>query len=272
MLILRRFRSIAVCVYHRGTEAIQNEESNMRLRPAVHAAIRGFTLIEILVVVAIMALLLSILLPSLSNARAISKATVCGTQLNEIFSASLMYSQANDDRLPYFGWWDRAYTGREWWITQIGKNLGNHFDMYKCAVDQSPYDKTVVLQKGRLYMSLSNEPNRFQMDLSYRGACDTMEDLRTTYRARKITSWKQPYRAFLLVEANAVVTDTKQECFRFRDDMSHIADPQYVKKYPQLKAWQRHLGKTNFLFMDGHVDRLTPKQAVAIALRQEWYL
>ena len=84
----------------------------------------AFTLIEILVVVAIIALLIAILLPSLRNAREQGKAAACGTQLREIFKASLMYAHENNDRLPYFGWYDDSYTGAQWWITQIAKGLG----------------------------------------------------------------------------------------------------------------------------------------------------
>jgi prepilin-type N-terminal cleavage/methylation domain-containing protein len=61
---------------------------------------RGFTLIEILVVVAIIALLISILLPSLTRARAQSQFVVCQTHLKEFGKAIAMYSMEYKDTLP----------------------------------------------------------------------------------------------------------------------------------------------------------------------------
>ncbi|MBP7934145.1 MAG: prepilin-type N-terminal cleavage/methylation domain-containing protein [Phycisphaerae bacterium] len=61
---------------------------------------RGFTLIEVLVVVAIIALLLSILLPSLGNARGQAKRVVCMANLHNIYNAILMYKDSNSDRIP----------------------------------------------------------------------------------------------------------------------------------------------------------------------------
>jgi prepilin-type N-terminal cleavage/methylation domain-containing protein/prepilin-type processing-associated H-X9-DG protein len=52
---------------------------------------RGFTLIEILVVVAIIALLVAILLPSLARAREASRRTVCGSNLLQIHKADTFY-------------------------------------------------------------------------------------------------------------------------------------------------------------------------------------
>jgi prepilin-type N-terminal cleavage/methylation domain-containing protein/prepilin-type processing-associated H-X9-DG protein len=61
---------------------------------------RGFTLIEVLVVVAIIALLIAILLPALTSAREITRRTVCGTQLLEASKGMLMYNNENKDSLP----------------------------------------------------------------------------------------------------------------------------------------------------------------------------
>jgi len=55
----------------------------------------GFTLVELLVVVAILSLLLSMLMPSLGRARDLARKTVCKSQLNGLVKANQMYAEAN---------------------------------------------------------------------------------------------------------------------------------------------------------------------------------
>jgi len=62
---------------------------------------RGFTLIEILVVVAIIALLISILLPSLQRAREQARRVTCGTHLRTCNQALMFYAQASKDFMPW---------------------------------------------------------------------------------------------------------------------------------------------------------------------------
>lgn len=59
----------------------------------------GFTLVELLVVISVIALLLSILLPSLQKAREQSRQVVCGTNLHAIGQAIYVYAHDNDDYL-----------------------------------------------------------------------------------------------------------------------------------------------------------------------------
>lgn len=61
---------------------------------------RGFTLIEILVVVAIIALLVSILLPSLSRAREQARRAQCGSNIRQQIMACFMYAQNNRGNMP----------------------------------------------------------------------------------------------------------------------------------------------------------------------------
>ena len=62
---------------------------------------RGFTLIELLVVVSIMGLLISILIPSLGEARRQSKRAVCMTNLHQISVGVQSYLNVNNDTFPY---------------------------------------------------------------------------------------------------------------------------------------------------------------------------
>ena len=62
--------------------------------------VRAFTLIELLVVVSIIALLVSILLPSLNRAREHANLVVCQVRLKQIGLGLVMYSQENHDYFP----------------------------------------------------------------------------------------------------------------------------------------------------------------------------
>lgn len=61
---------------------------------------KGFTLIELLVVIAIIALLAAVLFPVFAQAREKARQTVCASNLRQIGTAFLMYSQDYDELLP----------------------------------------------------------------------------------------------------------------------------------------------------------------------------
>ncbi len=63
---------------------------------------KGFTLVELLVVVAIIALLVSILLPAIGRAREMGKRAVCSTNLRSVSLGYTLYSEDNQGRLPTF--------------------------------------------------------------------------------------------------------------------------------------------------------------------------
>lgn len=59
----------------------------------------GFTLVELLVVIGIIALLISILLPALNKVREQARSTVCKSNMRQIFYAQLNYANENKGRL-----------------------------------------------------------------------------------------------------------------------------------------------------------------------------
>jgi len=114
-------------------------------RRARHGGYSGFTLIEILVVVAIIALLIAILLPALSGARQQARRTLCATNLRTIGHAVFYYTQAHRDYYPGAGSWPELvgpYVHREsrGRVANLDRDPGTgeytaRVDTYLCADD-----------------------------------------------------------------------------------------------------------------------------------------
>lgn len=87
----------------------------------------AFTLIELLVVVAIIALLLSILLPSLERARAQARQVQCLSNLNSQYKAAVFYAGDNDG---YIGRGLMTWPREEYnsYVTTVLKYLGYNGD------------------------------------------------------------------------------------------------------------------------------------------------
>src|SRR3954469_24380166 len=61
----------------------------------------GFTLVELLVVIGIIALLISMLLPALNKARESANRAACLSNLRQVHTYLMMYSQLHKDEVPF---------------------------------------------------------------------------------------------------------------------------------------------------------------------------
>ncbi|MBI1372179.1 MAG: prepilin-type N-terminal cleavage/methylation domain-containing protein [Phycisphaera sp.] len=107
---------------------------------------RGITLIEMLVVLSIIVLLVAILLPSLSNARAYARRTMCQTAMRQLGLANAMYAQQdqNNQYVPLYVL--KPYNER--WFTNLlyremlGKNRDDNSHLpWNLLCAQAPLDK-----------------------------------------------------------------------------------------------------------------------------------
>jgi prepilin-type N-terminal cleavage/methylation domain-containing protein len=133
----------------------------------------GFSLVEILVVVAVIGLLTSIILPALGRARGQAHVITCRANLRSLGVASLMYAQDNAGRLPV----DTAklgpshqsgYTGQ--WISNphtelmiLLKSYVQNPKAYYCpACRNEPYayslEHVAEGEIGYLYFSVERQP------------------------------------------------------------------------------------------------------------------
>jgi len=77
---------------------------------------QGFTLVELLVVIGIIAVLISILLPALSRARQAAGTVVCASQLRQIGLAWIAYQSDNDGWIvPCQRKWGNGTAGGDYW-------------------------------------------------------------------------------------------------------------------------------------------------------------
>ena len=139
----------------------------------------GFTLIELLVVISIIALLLSVLMPSLNQAKKSAKRVVCGSQLKQIGVVAYLYGSENNDWLPpaydnqtppnistYLG----SYTLHQAFYLLVSAPYGDAEGsayLPNCDVLYCPSDRRFRgREPGKLFED-PNSPIRYRMSYSY---------------------------------------------------------------------------------------------------------
>jgi len=73
---------------------------SVRARRGKHFFVRGFTLVELLVVIGTIALLISLLFPAFSAARRSAARTACQSNMRQLVNAFLMYVNENRGTFP----------------------------------------------------------------------------------------------------------------------------------------------------------------------------
>ena len=266
-------------------------------RPPLRSA---FTLIELLVVVAIIALLISILLPSLNKARAQARSTVCATNLKQAGIAELTYATEYNGYIPRGGSTDSPS-----WIKLLPRQFGDK--RVYTYVNEVPVEKFPVFSCPERILTLPRPfcdyvINTIRADLKANRK-DHYWDLGHQLIEQKLPSplsqWKVPARVLLIGDA-ALETGTDRDGANMSGtlrsareehekvmaglltpdahgglDLLDVYKPDYMQCSPNRRAGTViHLKRyCNWLWGDGHVEPLIHKvdsRSRALRSEAEW--
>lgn len=202
----------------------------------------AFTLIEILIVVAIMAILAAILFPVFSRARENARRASCQSNLRQIGLGMLQYTQDYDERLP------RNDSGSDLgtWVDVLQPYLKSE-QIFLCPSDSTPYQMSAAGGSGRrtsyaLNQIYSDNPSENLFEANDVGAAPTslaaIEDVSGTIGVGDSQSYYQVYLSASTATI-AVALGANPPTFG-----NGARSGQFVG---------RHFGGGNFLFLDGHV-------------------
>lgn len=80
----------------------------------------GFTLVELLVVISIIAMLLAVLMPALNKARETARGVLCGSNARQLILGCLNYAYDNGNKMPYFSNPTYSSSKKEWLVQTKG--------------------------------------------------------------------------------------------------------------------------------------------------------
>lgn len=130
--------------------------SSKSVRPCKTTGRIGFTLVELLVVIGIIALLISILIPILGKANAAARTANCASNIRQICQALILYAGANRGQFPP----NVTSPSAQWWYDQdrIGRLLTPIELVLQGPVATCPDDPEAVRSYAMNIYASSNVP------------------------------------------------------------------------------------------------------------------
>ena len=206
--------------------------------------IQGFTLLELLTVVAIIAVLCSILIPALHGVRFSAQQAGCASNMRQIGSALLLYAAANDNKLP-----ETSHTAAfgQSWIYTLSEYLGDCDEVRICPAD--PKGDGRFDAGGTSYIL-----NSFLFVPQIGPFGQPMGE--PTNNLLLIENPTETPMAFIIADSQGI-GDANDHTHSSRwSSWSAVVRDISPGRFGGGNSPMRALGSSNYLFADGHVEQL----------------
>lgn len=234
------------------------------MRRLLLRGVRGFTLVELLVVIGIIAALLALLLPVVGRAREQARIIRCQSNERQVYQALALYANDYHGWLPSPGEVGHNYLDCAFWMVDFGV-----LDLATGRGSLMPYLGRSADIRGRVLLCPSDDPPRVvgnwdsQPDLSHTGrnysyvfnaymqGLGMGERWPDRYRGIRFVQIRHPDHKMLIFE---------QEYPREPTGLAAAGNTNGSAPNPVLFLLSaRHLGRGNQCFADGHVELFDPK-------------
>lgn len=231
----------------------------------------GFTLIELMVVIVVIAIMAALLLPALNRTKEQAKGTACRSNMKQLALAFLMYSEDNEDTLPWPGGEGRVISNpqdyaADWCATPAEMRM---IPFTAASADVPGFGHNAEV--GSIFPYVTSQPRREYKPTDktatpvYRcpSSGSLGEALRVNYSANDWTDPGTTRNGVVIVPPKGVttsaVTDPSRKVMLLNEDARGMKTPSFDARDPRREV-QYHLDKANVGFMDGHMESVS-KQA-----------
>ena len=205
---------------------------------------KGFTLLELLIVVALTALLCAILIPALGGVRKSAQQARCASNMRQIGCALLLYAAANDNKLPETS--HTAVFGQSW-IYTLSDYLGDCDEVRICPADPNGNSRFDAEGTSYILNSFLFVPQIDPFGQQIGGPSNNLT---------LIESPAETPMAFIIADSQGVGDANDHTHSNRWDSWSAVVRDISPGRFGGGKFPMRALGSSNYLYADGHVEQV----------------
>ena len=205
---------------------------------------QGFTLLELLTVVAITAVLCAMLIPALQGVRESAQQARCASNMRQIGGSLLLYAATNNNKLPETS--HTAAVGQSW-IYTLSDYLGDCDEVRICPADPKGEDRFDAGGTSYILNSFLFVPQVDPFGQPVGGPSNNL---------MLIKSPAETPMAFIISDSKGISDGEDHTHSSTWSSWSVVVSDISPGRFGGGNSPTKALGSSNYLFADGHVEQL----------------